>query len=122
MSSCAAPLVVFTSGFGRTPWSQNITGRDHNAKGFTTLLAGGGAGGGGIEGAMDEVGYKAVESPHVHRGLAVDRVAATVAGLQEDKMDLHTERAGVPIRRDFELRRGTGLRLTGVPNNGNIEA
>src|SRR6188508_1324646 len=35
-------LVVFTSEFGRTPWSQNTTGRDHNAMGFTSLLAGGG--------------------------------------------------------------------------------
>ena len=27
-------LVVFTSEFGRTPWSQNTTGRDHNAHGL----------------------------------------------------------------------------------------
>jgi uncharacterized protein (DUF1501 family) len=33
-------LVVLTSEFGRTPWSQNTTGRDHNGKGFSTLLAG----------------------------------------------------------------------------------
>lgn len=57
-------LVVLTSEFGRTPWSQNTTGRDHNGKGFTTLLAGGGVKGGVIEGATDEVGYKAVENPH----------------------------------------------------------
>jgi hypothetical protein len=57
-------LVVFTSEFGRTPWSQNTTGRDHNAMGFTTLLSGGGVKGGIIEGATDEVGYRAVEKPH----------------------------------------------------------
>ncbi len=57
-------LVVFTSEFGRTPWSQNTTGRDHNAMGFTSLLAGGGVKGGVIEGATDEVGYRAVEKPH----------------------------------------------------------
>jgi hypothetical protein len=57
-------LVVFTSEFGRTPWSQNTTGRDHNAMGFTTLLAGGGVKGGVIEGSTDEVGYKAVENRH----------------------------------------------------------
>ena len=28
-------LVVFTSEFGRTPWSQNTTGRDHNPKGYS---------------------------------------------------------------------------------------
>ena len=32
-------LVVFTSEFGRSPWSQNTTGRDHNPKGLQ-LLAG----------------------------------------------------------------------------------
>lgn len=57
-------LVVFTSEFGRTPWSQNTTGRDHNANGFTTLLSGGGVKGGIVEGSTDEVGYKTVENPH----------------------------------------------------------
>src|SRR5436190_7574482 len=28
-------LVVWTSEFGRSPWSQNTTGRDHNPRGFT---------------------------------------------------------------------------------------
>ena len=44
-------LVIFTSEFGRTPWSQNTTLRDHNASGYSTLLAGGGVKGGVIEGA-----------------------------------------------------------------------
>ena len=57
-------LVVFTSEFGRTPWSQNTTGRDHNAMGFSSLLAGGGVKGGIVEGATDEVGYRAVEKTH----------------------------------------------------------
>ncbi len=35
-------LVVFGSEFGRSPWSQNTTGRDHNPKGYTVWLAGGG--------------------------------------------------------------------------------
>ena len=35
-------LVVFGSEFGRSPWSQNTTGRDHNPKGYSVLLAGGG--------------------------------------------------------------------------------
>lgn len=57
-------LVVWTSEFGRTPWSQNTTGRDHNPKGYTSWMAGGGIRGGMVHGATDEVGYKAVESPH----------------------------------------------------------
>lgn len=78
-------LVVFTSEFGRTPWSQNTTGRDHNAMGFTTLLSGGGVKGGVIEGATDEVGYKAVENRHY-----VADLQATVLnqlGLNYKKMD-----------------------------------
>src|SRR6266536_4971562 len=35
-------LVVFSSEFGRSPWSQNTTGRDHNPRGYTVWLAGGG--------------------------------------------------------------------------------
>lgn len=62
-------LVVWTSEFGRTPWSQNTTGRDHNPKGYTALMAGGGIQGGIIHGATDEVGYKAVESPHYYSDL-----------------------------------------------------
>lgn len=78
-------LVVFTSEFGRTPWSQNTTGRDHNAMGFTTLLAGGGIKGGTIEGATDEVGYRAVEKPHY-----ISDLQATILqqmGLNYKKMD-----------------------------------
>jgi hypothetical protein len=62
-------LVVWTSEFGRTPWSQNTTGRDHNPKGYTAMLAGGGVKGGIIHGATDEVGYRAVENPHYYSDL-----------------------------------------------------
>src|SRR3984885_1675936 len=78
-------LVIFTSEFGRTPWSQNTTGRDHNAMGFTSLLAGGGVKGGVVEGATDEVGYKAVENPHY-----ISDLQATIlrqSGLDYKKMD-----------------------------------
>ena len=62
-------LVVWTSEFGRTPWSQNTTGRDHNPKGYTSWMAGGGIKGGIIHGATDDVGYQAVESPHYYSDL-----------------------------------------------------
>jgi hypothetical protein len=62
-------LVVWTSEFGRSPWSQNTTGRDHNPRGYTAWLAGGGVKGGVIHGATDDVGYKAVESPHYYSDL-----------------------------------------------------
>mgnify|MGYP002260831883 CR=1 FL=1 len=35
-------LVVWATEFGRTPWSQNTTGRDHNPRGFTCWMAGAG--------------------------------------------------------------------------------
>ncbi len=62
-------LVVWTSEFGRTPWSQNTTGRDHNPRGYTCWLAGGGVKGGTVHGATDDVGYKAVEDPHYYSDL-----------------------------------------------------
>src|SRR5262245_60555567 len=62
-------LVVWTSEFGRTPWSQNTTGRDHNPRGYTAWLAGGGVKGGLVHGATDEVGYRAVEDRHYYSDL-----------------------------------------------------
>jgi hypothetical protein len=62
-------LVVFGSEFGRSPWSQNTTGRDHNPKGYTVWLAGGGVKGGVVHGSTDEFGYKATEHPHYYSDL-----------------------------------------------------
>jgi len=62
-------LVVFGSEFGRSPWSQNTTGRDHNPKGYTVWLAGGGVKGGVVHGSTDEFGYKAIEHPHYYSDL-----------------------------------------------------
>ncbi|WDE99221.1 DUF1501 domain-containing protein [Lentisphaera profundi] len=52
-------LVVWASEFGRTPESPNGDGRDHNPKGFTTWMAGGGVKGGFRYGSTDEMGYEA---------------------------------------------------------------
>jgi hypothetical protein len=60
-------LVVWGGEFGRTPTSEGQKGRDHNNKGFTMWLSGGGIKGGLVYGATDEFGYAAVEKPvHVH--------------------------------------------------------
>ena len=61
-------LVLFTSEFGRTPFTQSGadqvgTGRDHNHVGFSLWMAGGGLKPGMTYGATDEVGYKSVEKP-----------------------------------------------------------
>ena len=55
-------LVVWAGEFGRTPFSQGGTGRDHNPMGFSVWLAGGGVKGGTIYGATDDLGYYAVEN------------------------------------------------------------
>jgi hypothetical protein len=59
-------LLVFTSEFGRTPFTQSAdgvlgTGRDHNQNGFSVWLAGAGLKHGFAYGATDDVGYKAAE-------------------------------------------------------------
>jgi hypothetical protein len=60
-------LVIWGGEFGRTPHGQNADGRDHNAKGFTVWLAGGGVKTGFAYGQTDELGYEAVENRmHVH--------------------------------------------------------
>lgn len=60
-------LVVWAGEFGRTPYMQGIDGRDHNHKGFSIWMAGGGVKGGMNYGATDEIGYRAVKDPmHIH--------------------------------------------------------
>ncbi len=60
-------LVIWGGEFGRTPAAQNGDGRNHNNKGYTTWMAGGGVKGGYSHGATDEHGYEAVEDPcHIH--------------------------------------------------------
>ncbi len=54
-------LVLWGGEFGRTPYAQNGDGRDHNAKGFTMWMAGGGVKGGLSYGSTDENGGEAVE-------------------------------------------------------------
>lgn len=64
-------LVIWGGEFGRTPTKDRNgnanPGRDHNAKGFSLWLAGGGVKGGNVYGATDEFGEQAVENPvHIH--------------------------------------------------------
>jgi hypothetical protein len=60
-------LVIWGGEFGRTPTSEGAKGRDHNSKGFSMWLAGGGVKGGYVHGASDEFGYAAAEKKvHVH--------------------------------------------------------
>lgn len=60
-------LILFTSEFGRTPFTQSDSntvgkGRDHNQSGFSIWMAGGGTRGGLAYGNTDEVGHRSVEN------------------------------------------------------------
>jgi hypothetical protein len=57
----ADTLVVWTTEFGRMPFSQGSTGRDHNGGTFVTWLAGAGIRAGAAFGASDEFSYRALE-------------------------------------------------------------
>ncbi|HVR74459.1 MAG TPA: DUF1501 domain-containing protein [Planctomycetota bacterium] len=60
-------LVIWGGEFGRTPFNEKGTGRDHNPWGFSMWMAGAGIQGGRTVGATDELGLRAVEKPcHVH--------------------------------------------------------
>jgi len=60
-------LVIWAGEFGRTPHAQGGDGRDHNNKGYTTWMAGGGVKAGFSYGATDEYGYEAVQGKmHIH--------------------------------------------------------
>src|ERR1044071_3913019 len=94
-------LVVWTSEFGRTPWSQNTTGRDHNPKGFTSWLAGGGIKGGVAHGGTDEVGYKAVDSPHYYSDLHA--TILNQLGLNHKKLEVQALGRSINVVEDAEL-------------------
>ena len=88
-------LVLYGGEFGRTPDAQNGDGRDHNAKGFTMWMAGGGAKGGMTHGATDDYGAEAVDGRiHIH-----DWHATILHMLGMNHEDLTYQHAG----RDFRL-------------------
>ncbi len=60
-------LILWGGEFGRPPILNKNKGRDHNAKGFTMWMAGGGVKGGLRYGATDPTGAEAVEKTvHLH--------------------------------------------------------
>ncbi len=71
-------LVIWGGEFGRLPVAQTgqKPGRDHNPRGFTVWLAGGGIKGGVSHGATDEIGYAAADQP-----VSINDLHATVLHL-----------------------------------------
>ncbi|MEZ5944106.1 MAG: DUF1501 domain-containing protein [Planctomycetaceae bacterium] len=88
-------LVWWGGEFGRNPFTQGNDGRDHNPKGFTHFLAGGGVRAGLSYGATDEFGHEAVENRmHMH-----DMHATILYALGIDHERLTYRHAG----RDYRL-------------------
>lgn len=88
-------LVWWGGEFGRTPFSQSNNGRDHNPRGFSVFLAGGGVKKGFSYGATDEIGHEAVDGKvHMH-----DLHATILHALGMNHEQLTYQHAG----RDFRL-------------------
>ena len=103
-------LVIWGGEFGRTVTKDRNgnenPGRDHNNKGFSTWMAGGGVKGGTIYGATDEFGARAVENKvHIH-----DLHATILALLGFDHTKLTYRYNG----RDFRLTDVAGNPVKGV--------
>jgi membrane-anchored protein YejM (alkaline phosphatase superfamily) len=99
-------LVLFTTEFGRTPFTQSKadvvgTGRDHNPSGFSVWLAGAGLRPGTAHGSTDDVGWKAAEGrvtwPDFHatvlKLLGIDHTKLTSYhnGIQRRLTNVHGE-------------------------------
>ena len=96
-------LVVWTGEFGRSPWSQDLSGtspinqhgREHQQESFCTILAGGGIKGGFTYGETDDFGFLPVSGKtHIH-----DLHATILHQLGLDHEKLTYRHAG----RDFRL-------------------
>lgn len=94
-------LVWWGGEFGRTPYSQGSNGRDHNPKGYTNWLAGGGVKAGFSHGATDPLGFQAVEGKvHMHDlhatilhllGMDHEKLTFSYAGRDFRLTDVHGE-------------------------------
>lgn len=97
-------LVVWGGEFGRTPFNEKGTGRDHNPWGFTIWMAGAGIKGGQIIGQTDEIGLRAIEKrAHVHD---VHATILHLLGLEHERtLFQHNGRLERPTINDGELIR-----------------
>jgi hypothetical protein len=99
-------VVLWTTEFGRTPFTEGIggKGRDHHQLAFTCWMAGAGLKPGLSHGASDEVGYQAVQDPvtvydfhaTVLRLLGIDHKRLTFYhnGIRRRLTDVHGEVIG----------------------------
>jgi hypothetical protein len=97
-------LVIWGGEFGRQAVSQGAEGRDHNPKGFTYWLAGGGIKGGMSYGETDDIGHEAVVNSRHIRDLHA--TILTVMGFDHRKLTF--------------FHNGLNQRLTGVTESAPI--
>lgn len=99
-------LVLFTTEFGRTPFTQSAAttvgrGRDHNQNGFSVWMAGAGLKPGIAYGETDDFGYRAIKHPvHWHDfhatvlallGIDHERLTFYHNGIQRRLTNVHGE-------------------------------
>jgi hypothetical protein len=92
-------IVVWTTEFGRMPFTQGETGRDHNGGTFVSWLAGAGIKGGVAHGSSDEYAYQAAEGKtmgyDLHAtilhllGIDHERLAVRHNGIDRRLTDVH---------------------------------
>jgi uncharacterized protein (DUF1501 family) len=97
-------LVVVLSEFGRTPRVNDNAGRDHHARVFSCLMAGGGVKGGTVVGASDADGFEPEDRP-----VKVSDLHATVCRAMG--ID-HTKEVSTPLGRPMRLVKEGGDPVT----------
>ena len=79
---------------------EGVAGRDHNPRGFSLWMAGGGVKPGTVYGATDDFGYRAIENP-----VSIEDFHATVLhllGLHHE--ELFFERSGLNEKITFNFK------------------
>ncbi len=87
-------IVIWTTEFGRTPYSQGTNGRDHNGNTFVSWMAGGGIKGGTTYGESDEFSYAAAH----HKTRCYDQHATMLHLLGYDHTRLTYRHSGADRR------------------------
>jgi len=81
-------LVVWTTEFGRTPFSQGSLGRDHNCGSFVSWLWGAGMKPGIAHGESDDIGYQAAYD--ITTGYDMHATILHLLGIDHEKLTVRT--------------------------------
>jgi uncharacterized protein (DUF1501 family) len=81
-------LVVWTTEFGRTPFSQGSLGRDHNCGSFVSWLWGAGIKPGITHGVSDDIGYLAAQD--ITSGYDMHATILHLLGIDHEKLTVRT--------------------------------